>query len=236
MHMNSFKYIFSYLSIICLSLLILSSCSKQEYDNNLYHEYFGLSEGSYVDYNVMEVNHDVNAAISHDTSIYQLRTLISDTIIDNIGRTCRKFVRFRKDSIGADWVVSDIWTAIIDSRRGELVEENLRLIKMGFPVHIETKWKENAFNINASDYAPEFSYTRIHSPLEFNGINYDSTAHIEKKGNLSYVDYNIHKEIYAKNIGLISKYYKDLKINIGDTLNITSGKELIYECIGYGVQ
>ena len=232
--MKYLKNIFYSIPIVCITIIIIGSCNKQEYDSNLYHEYFGFSEGRYIDYNVMEVNHDANAAITHDTSIYQLRTLISDTIVDNIGRTCRKFIRYRKDSVGADWSVSDVWSAVIDGGRAELVEENLRLIKMGFPVHMGTKWKENAFNINASDYAPEFSYTRIHAPLDFNGISYDSTAHIEKKGNLSYVDYNIHKEIYAKNIGLISKYYKDLKINIGDTLNITSGKELIYECIGYG--
>ena len=215
---------------------LVFSCKKNKVTYSHYHEYFGLTQGRYVDYNVFEVVHDINAAIQHDTSIYQLRTLIGDSILDNSGRTAREFKRYRKDSVNGAWILIDVWTAIIDDNRAEIVEENLRKVKLGFPVHLQTTWKENSFNLNATSNEAEFFYNDIHIPYTLNAMEFDSTVHVQKDGNLSFVSYKVHNEIYAKHIGLVSKYYKDLKINLGDTLNITSGNEMVYTCIDYGTQ
>ncbi len=215
---------------------IILSCKKNKVSSSHHYEYFGLTDGKYVDYDVFEVIHDINASVQHDTSFYYLRTFIGDTVIDNSGRLAREFKRYRKDSVNGAWVLTDLWTAVIDENRGELVEENLRKVKLGFPVHLQTTWKENSFNSNSTSNEQDFFYTNIHIPYSLNSIEFDSTVHIQKDGELSFVSYKVHNEIYAKNVGLVSKYYKDLNINLGDTLNISSGSELIYTCIDYGTQ
>ena len=82
---------------IIFFLLLLISCGKDQpvVDLNLYESYFPLEIGSYVDYQVLEVNHDLNSETPHDTLSYFLRTIIGDTITDNEGRIANKFIRKR---------------------------------------------------------------------------------------------------------------------------------------------
>jgi len=59
---------------------------------------------------------------------------------------------------------------------------------------------------------------------------------VEQEEFFSLIDYRRKYEVYAKNVGLISKFYKDLKISGFDTTNVQSGTELFYTFIGYGFQ
>ncbi len=43
-------------------------------------------------------------------------------------------------------------------------------------------------------------------------------------------------EVYAKGIGLVKKYWKDLTISNFDTLNVQFGVEQFYTISGYGFQ
>ena len=85
-------------------LFFTFSCTKKNTSSSSHHfEYFGLTHGRYVDYDVFEVVHDINATNAHDTSIYQLRTVIGDTIVDNAGRNAMEFKRYRRDSTNGTW-------------------------------------------------------------------------------------------------------------------------------------
>ena len=75
-------------------------------NTNLYFSYFPMESGTYVDYEVMEIQHDVNAAVTSDTSSYFLRTVIGDTVTDNQGRLSRKFIRKKRDSNNDIWEIS----------------------------------------------------------------------------------------------------------------------------------
>ena len=62
---NSFLVI-----VLAMLVVFLQSCKKDQVNAipiplNLH--FFGLSAGKYVMYDVMEINHDVNAVIKHDT-------------------------------------------------------------------------------------------------------------------------------------------------------------------------
>ena len=96
----------------------------------LNQHYFGLDAERYIVYNVIEINHDENAVIKHDTLYYQLKTLIGDTVVDNEGRIARKFYRSKRPDIFSPWVITDLWTAIIANNKAELVEEN----------HVWSRW------------------------------------------------------------------------------------------------
>ena len=69
-----------------------------------------------------------------------------------------------------------------------------------------------------------------------NGVSFDSTLVVEQEDFFSLIDYRRKYEVYANNVGLIQKYYKNLVINGFDTLNVKSGDELFYNCIGFGFQ
>ena len=97
--------------ILVLSLLLSCGKCNSNLDMNNYESYFPMDFGTYVDYEVVEVQHDINAEITSDTSLYYLRTVIGDTITDNAGCLARKFFRKKRNELSDPWVSTDVWPA-----------------------------------------------------------------------------------------------------------------------------
>ncbi len=214
-------------------MILFMSCSKDNEQISLHSDYFNLNKGAFIDYEVIDIVHDVDALIQHDTNKYFLRTVIGDTFIDNQGRTANEFLRFKRSSLNQDWQLTDTWTAIISENRAELVEENQRYIKLVFPPSKSKSWNPNAFN---SQNPQEHYYKSVHESYQIDNIGFDSTVFIEQDDYFSLVDRRKKHEIYAKGIGLVHKYSKDLKILGFDTTNVQYGKELYYTYLNHGVQ
>ncbi len=214
--------------ILALILLFIS-CEKDNSSPSLNFDYYGLQKGAFVEYEVTEILHDVDGLVQHDTMNYLLRTVIGDTILDNQGRIANKFLRYKRANPSENWQLIDIWTTILADNRAELVEENQRMIKLVFPPSKGKEWNPNSFN-NLSE--EEYSYSSVHKPFQ----DFDSTLFVEQEDFLSLVDRRKKHEIYAKGIGLVSKYYKDLKILGFDTTNVQFGNELYYTYLSHGIQ
>lgn len=227
------KIIRLYIALIVFTLVFIASCKKQNNAPDFHYNYFDLTNGRYIEYDVMEIHHDVSASVQHDTSYFQLRTVIGDTVIDNEGRIARKFLRYTRPNASGSWVLNDVWTAIIDQNRAEIIEENQRVIKLVFAPTISKEWNPNAFNMN-----PEMTsyYADIHNSKTVGNLFFDSSLVVEQDDFFSLIDRKRKFEVYAKGIGMVRKYYKDLMIANFDTLNVQSGNETFYTCIGYGFQ
>lgn len=230
--MRPFHY---YIITSLLILLLFTSCKKQEDAPQFHYGYYDLTPGRYIEYDVMEIKHDTTLAIKHDTLIYQLRTVIGDTEIDNEGRVARKYLRYKRPNSSASWVLTDLWTTIISENRAELIEENQRIIKLVFAPTLSKEWNLNAFNMFEEQTA---FYRDIHDPYSIGSLSFDSTLFViqEEMDEPNLVEHKQQFEIYAKGVGLIRKYYKDLTIQNFDTLYSTYGKELFYTCTSYGIQ
>jgi hypothetical protein len=223
-------------SIIFLGLsglfLVGYACKKKTDVPEFQHAYFGLQKGRFVEYDVTQIRHDAALNV-HDTNHYQLRTLIGDTVIDNAGRVARNFFRYVRTNSAASWTLQDVWTSIIDGSRAELVEENQRVIKLVFIPTDLKEWNPNAFNMlgDMTSY-----YKDLHMTKSVNGMTFDSTLVVEQENYKTLIDYRRKKEMYAKGVGLVSKYYKDLRITGFDTLSPTHGEELFYTVTNYGLE
>ena len=213
-------------------LLIACSKKSQNSKSELHKSYFDLTPGRYIEYEVLEITHDQNAFIQHDTLRYYLKVQIEDTILDNLGRINNKYVRYKKTALTDQWTISDVWMVLIDGNSAELVEENQRIIKMKFPVDSYTNWNANRFNILGT---LDCFYEDIHKSRSINGITYDSTVRVNQGSDRNLIRYYNKHETYAKGIGMIEKYYKDLNISNFDTLNISSGKELFMKTLQFGI-
>jgi hypothetical protein len=228
------KKSFKSVLIIAIALSVFSCKKEQMAQQDFHYDYYDLTPGRYIDYSVLEIIHDENQLIAHDTLRYELRTLIGDTIIDDEGRIARKHLRFKRDNNSLPWVQTDVWTTIIVDNRAELVEENQRLIKLVFAPTASKQWNTNAFNMNP---VLTVFYSDIHKSKTIGTFTFDSTLVVEIEENeTNAIQYKRKYETYAKGIGLVSKYFKDLSIVNFDVTNIKSGNELFYTCIGFGVQ
>ena len=224
------------LILISLSLVVgvaFVSCEKSTKveASNLYKSYYDTTQGRYIEYRVLEINHDESAQNQHDTLNYFLRVQIEDTIIDNLGRVNRKYVRYKKMISNDPWQISDVWMTIIDGVNAELVEENQRIVKLKFPVNEFTNWNANIFNL---DEKLDCYYENLHQSRSINGLYFDSTLTVNQGFVRNFIRYFKKNEVYANGIGMISKYYKDLNISNFDTLQIDSGKEIYMEVINFG--
>lgn len=197
----------------------------------LYKEYFPVVSGKFIDYQVMEITHDQNATVKSDTAIYQLRCLIGDTFTDNSGAIAYEYLRLSRLNESLDWTQKDLWSIKVENNKAQLVDENQRVVKMVFPISKYTTWNANQFNTDAKLTC---SYKNIHQALNINSFNLDSTVLVEQENTRNLLLFKRKYEVYAKGLGLVRKYFKDLNINNFDTLNISSGKEIYMEMINFG--
>ncbi len=219
---------------ICCIILI-TSCKKtidtpvqKDFTSDL--AYFGLKKGKYIEYVVTHIIHDDEVDI-HDTLIFRLKTIIGDTITDNEGRKASKYIRLLWNNINETWDIKDVWTTIIDGKNAELTDENQRIIKLTFPINKSIFWNPSIFSTLPSE---NYTYDKIHVPLVLNNHLFDSTVTVVQNNYLTLVDYKFQTETYAKNVGLISKYYKNLRIKNFDTLQVKKGEEWFYTMTKFG--
>jgi hypothetical protein len=194
-------------------------------------DYFPMEEGTFAEYEVLEVFHDVNINPQHDTTRYILKTKIGEEVPDNIGRPVRKFFQLKYDIQTGDLIDERIWTLILDGSRGEVVEENQRIIKMVFAVKNEEEWNVNAFNMLPPQ---EVYYSNVNESQTINNFTFEETAKVNYEDFFSLVDYRKKYEVYAKGIGLVERKFKDFTIQNFDTIDIQKGTEVHYQLINYG--
>ncbi|MCO5260664.1 MAG: hypothetical protein M9916_11015 [Crocinitomicaceae bacterium] len=218
-----------YFALILLIAIGLVSCKKETKEVNFHFDYFGDEQGRYVMYDVQEITHLSDGSKNYTN--YQLKTVIGDTVHDNSGRIGNKFFRYKRIDPMDEWQLKDVWFIIIADYKGELVEENQRVIKLVFAPTKNKSWNGNAFN---TDDALEYTYNGIHEPFNVNGFQLDSTVKVMQEDISNLIQYRKKYEIYAKGIGLVKKHYQHLNINNFDITNVSSGKEIYYDMIGYG--
>ncbi|MEY4521075.1 MAG: hypothetical protein RIT10_260 [Bacteroidota bacterium] len=215
-------------------LLFLLACEKDTTEEISFdYEYYDLTPGRFCIYDVVDIEHDENQAVQHDTTYYQLKTVVGDTFIDNSGRITRKFLRYTRDSIQDNWLLKDVWTTLIENNKAELVEENQRIVKLVFKPTYEKVWNINMFNVSSKINA---KYAAIDQPFTIGNQVFDKTLKVDIQNFFSLVDDRVKYDVYAKNVGLIYKYFKDNTIANFDKNTIKKGKELYYTLVSYGIE
>lgn len=216
---------------LILILFLLFSCKQNDNDIDFGYDYFPMDKGSFVVYEVTQISHDINLNPQHDTLKYTLETVVGEEIVDNSGRPAREFFQYKYDLSSGELLDKRVWTKVIDGKRGEVVEENQRKIRMIFPVKEEDSWNVNAFN---PEDAQVVYYENANEARTIGGFVLENTAKIVYDDFLTLVDYRKSHDTYAKGIGLVERKRKYLAINSFDTLNINRGDEIHYKLLDYG--
>lgn len=219
--------------IIPIVLVVIFSCKKDKEDPvDFKYEYTPTTIGQYVVYDVMEVFHD-DAVLIHDTIYYKLKEKIESSFTDDQGRPSLRIERFKLDTASGNWEISDVWHSTRTTTRYEKVEEDERFIRLVFPVKEGTEWNGNAYN-SLDEW--EYENTDVDVARSYNGLNFSNTTRVEHINEFNFVQRIYSFEVYAKHIGLVSKYYKNLTIDGFDSTNVSTGSELYMNVISYGVE
>ncbi|PKP03770.1 MAG: hypothetical protein CVU11_07175 [Bacteroidetes bacterium HGW-Bacteroidetes-6] len=217
--------------LLILTTVFATSCRK---DSDLPPEDVGYSYFPYIpgDYRIFDVDSTFHDDFLDSTfnSTFQLKELYESYFIDAQGRKCIRIERWVKMSDTTDWYLRDVWYSCLDNFRAEKFEENVRYTRLAFPVRNGTQWDGNGFNdLDAQIY----EYDNIDDTYFAGGQMYDSTVTVIQDFAINLIEEKNQFEVYARNIGLIYKKYKDVEKDFV-TGTIVSGIDYSYELTEYG--
>lgn len=213
---------------LILTFLPIAGCQKNSEEGpNIAYEYFPMNKGHWVTYEVDSIIHDAPAEV-HDTFEFQIKALIESHFTDNEGRRTARIERFKRKHDTAQWRLKDVWTANRTRRNAQKVEENIRFLKLVFPIRKGKFWNGNAFNTRE---VTEYRFGKIHAGRTIQGTHYDSTVTVIQKDRVNLVEREEAEEVYAKGIGLVKKRNIDLEIDSG---RIEKGSEYRMKAIDHG--
>jgi hypothetical protein len=225
-------------------VVALFSCTDDESDQplvNLGYEYFPTDLGRFVEYKVDSIWHDQPVSTIpgiHDTSTYYLREVLESLVTDAEEEPSIRIERFKKDSLDDEWELVDIWFAKRTAQNAEKVEENVRYIKMAFPINTSAQWDLNALNFKDEWLT---NYDSLYTERTFGELNFPSTVTAVQRINKNLIEDELAYEVYAQGVGLVLRYERDLETQLSYDLNpiadnIRSGHEFRWEVIDYGVE
>ncbi|MBI4932000.1 MAG: hypothetical protein HY841_14670 [Bacteroidetes bacterium] len=231
-----------FLFLVLVSAIIFSCKKDKPVDEpvNFGYNYFPEEIGRYVIYLVDSMWHDKN---NFDTTIhYQLMEKITAIAPDNSGRPTLRIERYYKyynPTVPYDamnWSAPRVWTANKTQTTLEKKEENITYLKLIFPVREGKLWNGNVYNIlGERDYEIESA----DNPLTINNIYFDSVAVIKQFEEINLVKFQVEKEKFARNVGLIYKQKDSLSLQQHDAndnppFDDTVGYKYIQKIISYG--
>ena len=219
----------SLLIILFFSVFVFSCSKEKETTTDLGYSYAGLELGKYVVYDVDSIFYD-DFTSSSDTTIFKLKEIVAESYIDLEGEEAFVIHRYKKYHDTLSWVLTDVWNAKRTNTNYQKVEENIRFVKLVFPVRQNSQWNGNSMNNNISQ---TYQYTVVDNSetVGITALN-DVLTVTQDDDQTNLIHPVLYEEKFAKGIGMVYKRSMDLERN-----NLSSpwrGLDVTYTLSSYG--
>lgn len=183
-------------------------------------DYYPMHVGNYIIYRMDSLKF-INVG-SEDTVIsYLAKEVVEDSISDNLGQPSYRVVRYLSDTTGSSgWTPSIAYMVTPFKGSVEVVENNLRIIKMVTPVQDWISWLGNIYLDTKSDtsaiaYMDGWNYTYANTGQPFDvlagtipvTVTVNEADAVTGSPNGSFTQTIFSQEVYGKNIGPIYKKF-----------------------------
>jgi len=197
------------------------SCSKSNpLKTDTPGDYYPMHIGSYIIYRMDSLKY-INSGTKENIISYHAKEVVEDSITDNLGRPSFRVTRYLSDTNEVSaWTPSIAYLVTPLPGSVEVVENNLRFIKMVTPVQDGLTWKGNAYIDTKSDYSNltymdgwDYTYAGTGLPFDVLAGTIPETTTVNEinsvtgLGDGSYTQTLFSQEIYGKGIGLIYKRF-----------------------------
>jgi len=203
-------------------LLFLASCETEILPEQPgYEQYFPLASGRVWEYQLDSIIY--RETLPNDTQRWFLRQELGQEYTDLEGRPSFPIMLYRRRSESNPWQYYQTGTARLWENRAEWVENNLRAIKLVFPLKANAEWNGHLFfsdlesiptleacNNLAYLYDWTYRYDALHSPFSVGALAFDSTLTVLQTGEQNLIEYNAGSERYAAGIGLVWRQFEHL--------------------------
>jgi hypothetical protein len=191
---------------LCL-MILLTACNTDDANLDLFPagtDYFPLTIGNFVVYNVKETNYFLNEPRKTEAT-YQLKEVIKESYKDLANNTTYRIERYKRNNGRDNWVLWNIWTARVDYKAAVRTEDNFSAIKLVFPLENGKKWNPNTFNTSNTTTPNTYQMLDLGKSFSFAGKSYAETITVSQSNDSTLVGKDKRMEIYAKDIGMIYK-------------------------------
>jgi len=190
-------------------------------------DYFPLRKGVFQEYDVHQVVYTLGIPTE---SYFQLRTVLVDSIDRGDGTYAYVQQRLTRKSAEQPWTYEASWAVHADNREVVVNEENTLYVKYRFPLTEGYSWNGNAYNNGGED---SYLFEAVKVARELNATTYDDCLVVDQHDNQDYVVFlDQRKEVYAREIGLISREVKQLHY-CTQTESGCLGQQIVEEGIEY---
>ncbi|MEM9327361.1 MAG: hypothetical protein AAGA85_16965 [Bacteroidota bacterium] len=189
---------------VILASWILQGCTETEAPNPDLSgsAYYPLETGNYWIYQVEEVE---ILPLGNDTSRYQLREVISDSIVSSLGEVTYLLNRESRADDSSPWRQDSLWTVRKNGQFAVVTQNSVPLIKLVFPVEAGKTWDGHALNnLGTVNYRFDpVDLTDVESSVDLSNASLIKTVISELESDI--VGTDMRSEIYANGIGLVQR-------------------------------
>lgn len=193
-----------------LLILFAAGCGREEVQLDaraLGLQYFPLENGLYRVYLVEETHFFLNTGCVENSEAvtYYVKEVVVDSFENLEGGYSYRIARFSRDTPADAWDQDSIWTARRDNNRAVMVENNIPILKLSFPLEDNRQWDGNALNDREED---TYVLTGVFRPYtaEVGNMSFPKTVTVVQEDFDDLIVFkDIRKEIYAEDIGMAYK-------------------------------
>lgn len=211
--------------VAILLFCLFTGCKKvtETLETIALEELLPLKKGKFITYRVDSLIF-FNSGKSFKTNRYQVKHVVDSLAVDNLNRPSWNVRTFLNDSTASGpWIENGTYQVTFADKKAEVIENNLRVVKIYQPVKQDFTWRGNSF-LPQSPYAGygttisialwDFIYTTINATEKIGTVNVPGVStvfHIDDQTGLQLPTVDLTKyasreysiEKYAKNIGLV---------------------------------
>jgi hypothetical protein len=195
------------------------------------YSFFQIEQGHYIAYDVDSIVFDIPSGIQ-DTFHYQVKEYIDSMFTDLEGRPTARIERSYRNTNVDPWVLKKIWVANRTQTTAEKVEENVRFIKMVFPVNAEVEWNGNVQNTFSTW---NYHYEDIDAMMNVGSLTFPRTVTVNQRNVSNLIQREFAEEIYAYDVGMVYKQLDTLKYTLsGGIQTLRTGIKFKMTAFEYG--
>ena len=204
------------LSISILALFLVFGCKRdQPQPIDLGYDYLPMTIGASIRYAVDSTVYN-DFTQSDTTYSFTITETVVDTFSDADGRLNYRIEQSKRFADTGSYVLQKSMAVYFEPTRAGRLEDNAHTVILAFPPSQGNTWDGNAFNNRGKEI---FEITSAHISASVNGASFDSVVTVEHYNDTTnFILKRYRQEQFAKNVGLVSLEYLDLRTKInGDS-------------------
>jgi len=208
---------------VAILVIAFSSCKKssEDFQTDSLNDYYPLEAGKYITYALDSLVY-TNFGTSTEIHSYQVKYEVDAQITDNLGRPAYRIFRYIRSTPTAVWAPDNSFTATNTTYSLELVENNMRFIKLKLPLRDNFSWKGNSY-IGTYSFNSEvkylddwdYIYDSVGAPLEVGTFSFDKGLVVNQRDEVignpddanSYLEINKSQEKFAFGVGMVYRNF-----------------------------